>query len=119
MPKGLTNEAKDQYVYRGMSFEGKVASARDIGNYAAGYVAGTHGFSWGATQLAFDALETIQVKGMRNTVWYYPLNRVREGQSTRRAERAGYDAGYPLFKQTQIEREWQKMINPWPIGPKW
>ena len=32
MPKGLTNEAKDQYVYRGMSFEGKVASARDIGN---------------------------------------------------------------------------------------
>nr|WP_303850170.1 RHS repeat-associated core domain-containing protein [Apibacter mensalis] len=35
-----------QHHYRGMLFEGKIASARDIGNFAAGYVAAVHGFGW-------------------------------------------------------------------------
>lgn len=40
MPNGLTPEAIGQYHYRGMPFNGKIASARDIGNYRAGFVAG-------------------------------------------------------------------------------
>jgi RHS repeat-associated protein len=119
MPKGLTNEAKDQYVYRGMSFEGKVASARDIGNYSAGYVSGVHGFGWGSSRFAFDALQTKQEKGTWNTVLWYPFNRVREGQPTQQAQRAGHNVGYPIFKQRQFEREWQRATNPYPIGPKY
>jgi hypothetical protein len=119
MPDGLTPEARGQYTYRGMSFNGKVASARDVGNYAAGYVSGKHGFSWGSSRFAFDALETKQAKGTWNTVLFYPFNRVREGQPSQRAQRAGHNVGYPIFKQSQIERQFNKATNPWPIGPKY
>lgn len=119
MPKGATPEEQGQHHYRGMSFNGKVASARDIGNYAAGYVAGKHGFDWGSSRFAFDALQTKQEKGTWNTVLYYQFNRVREGQPTQQAERAGHNTGYSIFKQRQFERQWQKATTPLPIGPKW
>lgn len=119
MPKGLTLEGEGQYHYRGMSFNGKVASARDIGNFSAGYVAGKHGFGWGSSRFVFDALETKQAKGTWNTVLYYPFNRVREGQPTQQAQRAGHNVGYPIFQQKQSEREWKKATNPWPVGPKY
>lgn len=104
-PDGMS---EDQYSYRGMSFSGKVASARDIGNYAAGYVAGVHGMGWGASRVAFDALESYQKGGFAT-----------EGQPTQRAQRAGHNVGYPIFQQRQFEREWKKATNPWPTGPKW
>lgn len=119
MPKGATPEEQGQHHYRGMSFNGKVASARDIGNYAAGYVAGVHGYDWGISRFAFDALQTKQEKGKWNTILFYPFNRVREGQPTQQAERAGHDAGYPIGKQRQLEREFRRATTPLPIGPKW
>lgn len=94
-------------------FNGKVASARDIGNY----VAGKHGYGWGASRFAFDALQTKQEKGTWNTILYYPFNRVREGQPTQQAERAGHNVGYSIFEQRQFERQWQKATNPYPTGP--
>ena len=36
----------EQYKHRGMYFNGSIASARDIGNYAAGYLAGSYGIPW-------------------------------------------------------------------------
>lgn len=36
------------------------ASARDIGNIAAGFIAGVNGLSWGISRMAFDALESFQ-----------------------------------------------------------
>ena len=58
MPDGLSKKQKDQYHYRGMAVtingERKIASARDIGNYAAGYVAGVNGIPKLFTRLAFD-----------------------------------------------------------------
>jgi RHS repeat-associated protein len=118
MPHGLTRKGKTQYSYRGMSFNGKVASARDVGNYAAGYVAGVHGFGWDSSRFAFDALETKQVKGTWNTVLFYPFNRVREGLPTQQAQRAGHNVGYSIFKQRQFERKWRTTINPFSTGPK-
>ena len=119
MPQGLTNEAKDQYIYRGMSFEGRIASARDIGNYSAGYVAGIHGFGWVSSRFAFDALQTKQEKGTWNTIFWYPFNRVREGQPTQQAQREGHNVAFLIFKQRQLEKVWQRATNPYPIGPKW
>lgn len=57
----------------------KIASARDIGNYAAGYVAGVHGFGWGSSRFAFDALQTKQEKGTWNTVYLIPLIELEKG----------------------------------------
>jgi hypothetical protein len=92
------NTTVSQHHYRGMSFNGKVVSARDIGNYAAG----KHGFGWGSSRFAFDALQTKQEKGAWNTILYYPFNRVREGQPTQQTERAGHNVGYPIFQQKSI-----------------
>ncbi|RZK43386.1 MAG: hypothetical protein EOO90_03765 [Pedobacter sp.] len=119
IPVGLTQEGTEQYVYRGMPFEGEIASARDIGNYAAGYVAGVHGFGWGSSRFAFDALQTKQERGTWNTVLYYPFNRVREGLPSQQAQRAGHNIGHSIFQQGQSEREWQKITNPYPREPKW
>lgn len=117
IPKGLTLEQESQYHYRGMSFEGKIASARDIGNYSAGYVAGKHGQGWGASRIAFDALETKQNYKTWNVFKWRSWK--TEGQPTQQAERAGHNAGYPIYKQRQFEKHWQKATNPWPIGPKY
>ncbi len=70
-------------IYRGMpvGMNGKgqtiYTSARDIGNIAAGYVAGVNGMSWEASRMAFDTYQG----GM-------------EGKSTRNAERYGWTMGY-------------------------
>ena len=75
--RGVDEKSQDisvgQHHYRGMSFNGKVASARDIGNYSAGYVAGVNGFDWGSSRFAFDALQTKQEKGTWSTISFYPL----------------------------------------------
>src|SRR5699024_284048 len=59
--KGDANYDNPRYHYRGMKFEGKIASARDVGNYSAGAVAGFNGKAWkGQARLAFDLLEKLQ-----------------------------------------------------------
>lgn len=102
------NTTVAQYQYRGMSFNGKVASARDVGNYGAGYVAGSHGLGWSTSRFGFDALQTKQEKGIWNTILYYPFNRVNEGQPTQRAERAGHTDGERVFN---ISRKFKNALT--------
>ena len=56
--------ANHKYHNRGLKLnvEGKdyIASGRDIGNYAAGYYAGSQGLTWQESRRGFDALESIQ-----------------------------------------------------------
>ena len=48
-----------------------VTSARDIGNIAAGYVAGINGMPWGATRIAFDVYQGgMEGKSTRNAEYY-------------------------------------------------
>jgi RHS repeat-associated protein len=54
------NIEKRKYLYRGMSLGGKIASARDIGNIGAGYIAGRAGLSWSKARFGFNLLESIQ-----------------------------------------------------------
>lgn len=110
----------DQYRYRGMPFEGVAnfgnqdgavltfASARDIGNVAAGFVAGDNGLSWVNARAGFDALETYQ-QGSLST----------EGQPTKRAERVGFNVGSKLFEKRKSERVIKESTNPFPRGPKY
>ncbi|MGJ1448754.1 RHS repeat-associated core domain-containing protein, partial [Sphingobacterium spiritivorum] len=58
------------------------ASARDIGNIGAGYVAGLHGVSWGWARKAFDKLESKQ-KGGASV----------ETAGTQNAQRLGWETG--------------------------
>ncbi len=51
----------DKNIYRGMPLgAGIIASARDVGNMGAGYIAGVNGISYEAARFAFDLLESTQ-----------------------------------------------------------
>lgn len=69
-----------------MKFEGKIASARDVGNYSAGAVAGFNGKAWkGQARLAFDLLEKLQKLNPFSV----------EGKPTQMAQKAGHNLTYP------------------------
>lgn len=75
-------------AYRGMTVKDSTtgekvyASARDIGNIGAGYIAGINGIPYQASGLAFDALESLQVRQFST-----------EGISTQNAEYYGWKVG--------------------------
>ena len=86
-----------QYMYRGMPFKDDhgntlFASARDIGNYSAGYMAGVSGQTWGASRKAFDALESWQNKAFST-----------EAMVSQSAERAGFIRGNRQYWQQQYK----------------
>lgn len=70
----LGKNEKGQIIY---------TSARDIGNIAAGYIAGANGMSWQARRAAFDAYQS-KINGRLEI----------EGISTRNAEYYGWRMGY-------------------------
>jgi hypothetical protein len=79
----------DQYRYRGsVMYDGTIASARDIGNFAAGFVAGSNGMTWGTARVVFDAYQSYKSRGL-----------MREGIPTQLAQRKGFDAGAKVFQQ--------------------
>ena len=43
---GISDEVPITYLYHGVSFLEKIASARDVENYTAGFIAGRKGISW-------------------------------------------------------------------------
>ena len=74
MPVGATGNGQTIYT-----------SARDIGNIAAGYIAGINGMSWNASRIAFDAYQSKS--SGKPTI---------EGISTRNAEYYGWRLGNNL-----------------------
>lgn len=91
-----TQEGDDLYestIYhnRGMSvnINGKkyLASARDVGNFVAGYMAGKSGLSWDIARLGFDALESHQ-KG----------EITHEGLPTTKAQWKGFEIGHETLE---------------------
>ncbi|HJV18690.1 MAG TPA: hypothetical protein VJ552_02320 [Sediminibacterium sp.] len=101
-PEGVT---QDQYRYRGMSVEGvgglgsqdgtvtTFASARDIGNVGAGYVAGSNGESWGMSRLALDGYQIGS--GMLRGNFSFKT----EGRPTQMAERVGFNLGQKAYEK--------------------
>lgn len=59
------------------------ASARDVGNFVAGYIAVINGMSWGASRIAFDAYQSKKSENLEI-----------EGITTRNAEYKGWLTGY-------------------------
>ena len=57
-------------------------SARDIGNMAAGYIAGLYGLSWELTRLGFDGYKSIDSKKISV-----------EGLSSQNAQKIGFTEG--------------------------
>lgn len=99
------NYNNEIYHNRGMkvNVNGKdyIMSARDIGNYAAGFMAGQNGISWSSARWAFDKLESYQ-QGKPST----------EGLPTSTAERKGFDSGRSKAKSLIINyfqnQKWQR-----------
>ncbi len=106
--KGIPANQRTQYEYRGMSVNGvkglgngngvlTIASARDIGNVAAGYEAGSNGTSRSDARLALDGLQSYQ-EGKLAT----------EGQTTQLAEKIGYNIGANDFSE---EHPWKAIFQ--------
>jgi RHS repeat-associated protein len=106
-PKG---ESLTQYMYRGMPVDGvqglenkdglhTIASARDIGNVGAGYMAGNNGLNWSQARMGFDGLQSIQDRKFVAI----------EGQTTQLAERIGFNLGIENYK---VEHPWSSLISP-------
>ena len=80
-----------KHHYRAMpinTFDGngtRIATARDIGNYAAGFVAGSNGITWDNTRKMFDLLQgnLISIQSEPNV--------------SQRAQYAGYEHGYRVL----------------------
>jgi hypothetical protein len=75
---------------RGMPYggDGIYASARDIGNIAAGYVAGVNGIPWVLARSAFDGLQTRQDGKSLFGPWS------KEGKTSQNAQKYGWRHGY-------------------------
>ncbi|MNH20298.1 hypothetical protein D3C79_800600 [compost metagenome] len=115
----IKGESRGEETYRGMIFEGKLASARDIGNYAAGYVAAKNGMAWATARFGFDALQTKQENKTWNVLRWKKW--AIEGQPTQRAQRSGHSPMYPSkkYEQEAKERLWLMQTNPFLGQPKW
>lgn len=75
------------------------ATARDAGNYSAGYISAINGLSWGLARTGFDGLE--QVKSGNN-----------EGPQSTLAQRAGFNYGV----QVRNERAEKNYKKDYPFG---
>jgi hypothetical protein len=114
LPLVLSKVEQNKRKYRGMPFEGidhfgdqdpgavTFASARDIGNVGAGYVAGRNGWPWPSTRKAFDGLQTWQDKGKirasEPSTWWS-----QEGKPTQQAQTIGHTAGIKVFNDTKLK----------------
>lgn len=80
----------DKNTNRGMpvNVDGETvfASARDVGNYAAGYVSGRKGLSWTMARCGFDGYQT----GILNAI---KGNWTSESMNSQAAQRVGFNAG--------------------------
>ena len=82
------------YHHRGMQLgttqggNRRFGSARDVGNYAAGYAAGKNGLSWSLTRLGFDGFQS-KTSGKL----------VQEGPESQAAQIKGFDDGRAYWKQ--------------------
>jgi hypothetical protein len=104
---GDANYNNPQYHYRGMPLNGKIASARDIGNYAAGAVAGANGYSWNTARLGFDGLQKWQDKNIFSV----------EGTPTQLAQKEGHNSTYPQYLKKELK---MMQNNPmYKVIPKW
>jgi hypothetical protein len=117
--KILYTEARDGGAdfYRGMPIMGVkngkqiFGSARDVGNIAAGMVAGRGGFGWSTSRFfGLDFLETTQKHGTLKTFLLYPFFGVYEveGSSTQYGQRLGYRIGSEL-RQAQQNDELRRL----------
>ncbi len=96
---GIPSNQQQTYKYRAGVVDGvpglgdnsglpTIATARDVGNIAAGYVAAYNNLSWGDFRLAADRLESKQ-KG----------HLAVEGQTTQMAQRTDYRLGVSAFNK--------------------
>jgi hypothetical protein len=85
--------------YRGMPIlsehNGKpvFGSARDVGNIAAGLVAGRDGMGWSTARLGFDALQSWQQKSFTT-----------ETSGTQFGQRLGHRIGSQIYQKTELSR---------------
>ena len=102
MKDGATGDAAIKHMYRGMVVaQGDdmpmIASARDVGNIAAGIVAGQTGQPWEYALIGFESLEAVQKLKLSYTIG----SRVTEAPGTVRTQKVGFSLGSEIFRDRQ------------------
>ena len=101
----------NQYRHRGMQLGldengTKVfGSARDVGNYAAGYLAGKNGLRWSEARLGFDGLQSFSASKAAKSI-----RLCTEGPATQAAQNLGFNEGYNT-KTGSIIRQCRAVIQ--------
>ena len=83
-----------------------IASARDIGNFGAGYIAGNNGLTWGTGRFGFDTLQSWQQRAFAS-----------EGQTTQMAQKIGHTLGHKKYDSRRATVYKSQSSNPL-RGPK-
>lgn len=98
----------NQYHHRGRPLEkdknGKTVygTARDVGNYGAGYVTGKNGLGWLETRLGFDGYQIISDIKNRRSIGV-------EGHESQKAQFKGWLDGYTIYSESRDMRYMWKL----------
>lgn len=94
-PGGLVPSEELKYRYRGSQISpGVYVSARDVGNIAAGYIAGMDGFGWHESRFAFELKEKLQHGSI--------FSSAKEAIQTVIAEKYGWEMGYKRYYNERV-----------------
>jgi len=101
----------DEYHYRGSQISpGVYVSARDVGNIAAGYVAGYEGHWWWTTSVAFRAKQWRQDNpGKGGSYWHAFWGGGQEPAGTRDPEIYGWELGNNAYEARPENKAMYKM----------
>jgi RHS repeat-associated protein len=103
----LSGEAQLDHRYRGGVIGGGViASARDVGNITAGYVAGNGGLGYGATRVLFDTFSASKNTGLGISA-YRNRNENPDAPNSQKAQKYGWGKGYSEYKN-RVDSYWRK-----------
>ena len=89
-----------QHRYRGMLFNGYIAPARDVGNYAPGYITGASGISWNLTRVVFDGFQATGNDGIVNGIIsnMFSNHYISDHPNSIHAQRVGFDVGRSEYR---------------------
>ena len=102
------DQSVDQYNYRGMPLSGVkgiegsrvYGSARDVGNFAAGFVSAARGLDWGQMRIGFDFYQSHKNAGT-----------TQEAMVSQAAQRLGYEKGRQYRMPVLIYNKAKKLFT--------
>ncbi|WP_146131014.1 RHS repeat-associated core domain-containing protein [Marinilabilia salmonicolor] len=108
---GIGNRQGDDainYKYRGGKYGSEFASARDIGNMAAGYAAGNGGLDYGTTRFIFDSFQATGNKNILGGMWRTMRGTgAVDAPNSQNGQEYGWKMGYRQYR-SRVGQYWNR-----------